>query len=166
MVDRINTTKIPYFQVPNAIFEVGLNQYQVVVYIYLARCGNGNSKAFPSYQTIADKCGISKRKVIDTIAELEKFKLLKKTVRKSPKQGELHFSNLYTVVLNFDAGLQRDIVSGKRQEEDRLERKGRAMMEAAQAAGATPITITRKRAIEVGRELEAAQRAGKKGSRG
>jgi hypothetical protein len=47
--------EVPYFQVPNAIFEMdNLNLYEKSVYIYLCRCGNHGAQAFPSYQTIAD----------------------------------------------------------------------------------------------------------------
>lgn len=86
---------VPYFQVPNSIFDVGLNNYQLVVYMYLCRCGNHGGTAFPSYKTIAEKCGISKRKAIDTVKELEVIGLLTKTTR--PKDNNDNLSNIYEV---------------------------------------------------------------------
>lgn len=52
--------EIPFFQVPNEIFECDLNVNEKIVFMYLCRCGNNGKQAFPSQQTIADKCSISK----------------------------------------------------------------------------------------------------------
>ena len=156
MADKIKM-EVPFFQVPNSIFDIGLSRVEMLVYLYLARCCNGGSKAFPSYPTIAKKCSMTKPTAIEAVKQLERYQLLKKKPRQSKKKEE-SYSNMYTVVCNFDVNLQRDIISGKKAEEDRLERKGRGMMEAAQAAGATPIKITRKRAIEVGRQIEEGQK--------
>ena len=87
---------VPYFQVPNDIFEEGLSSYHLAVYMYLCRCGNHGGAAFPSYNTIAKKCGMSKRKAIDVVAELESKGLLRKMVR--PKSNKDNYSNLYEVV--------------------------------------------------------------------
>ena len=52
--------EIPFFQVPNEIFECDLTSNEKIVFMYLCRCGNNGKKAFPSQQTIADKCSIGK----------------------------------------------------------------------------------------------------------
>jgi len=52
--------EIPFFQTPNEIFECDLTSNEKIVFMYLCRCGNNGKKAFPSQQTIADKCSISK----------------------------------------------------------------------------------------------------------
>ena len=88
--------EVPYFQVPNEIFEIGLDKHQLVVYMYLARCGNQGSKAFPSYQTIANKCGMSKRKAISTVKELIDKELIYKETRYNQVAGE-NYSNIYHV---------------------------------------------------------------------
>ncbi len=95
MNDKI-TMGVPYFQVPNDIFEIGLDKHELLVYMYLARCGNQGSKAFPSYNKIAEKTGISRRKVIDTIKVLEDKTLLVKEKRYNFERGE-NYSNTYRV---------------------------------------------------------------------
>jgi DNA-binding Lrp family transcriptional regulator len=95
MNDNI-TMEVPYFQVPNDIFEIGLDKHELLVYMYLARCGNQGSKAFPSYNKIAEKTGISRRKVIDTIKILEDKMLLVKEKRYNFERGE-NYSNTYRV---------------------------------------------------------------------
>ncbi|SCH67364.1 Uncharacterised protein [uncultured Clostridium sp.] len=63
------TTK--YFKLSNNIFELGLKPNEFVVLAYISRCSNNNSKAFPSYNKIAEKCNIglstAKRVVNDLI---------------------------------------------------------------------------------------------------
>ena len=96
MNDSRITMGVPYFQVPNDIFEIGLDKHELLVYMYLARCGNQGSKAFPSYNKIAEKTGISRRKVIDIIKLLEDKKLLVKEKRYNFERGE-NYSNTYRV---------------------------------------------------------------------
>lgn len=106
--------EIPFFQVPNNIFDLDLNivaeqrikkkgakkteivkrpmkTYEKLVYIYICRCGNNNSKAFPSYKTIAQKCCISRQTAIEAIQVLEKNNFLIKESRSKN-------SNEYTVL--------------------------------------------------------------------
>ena len=90
------TMQVPYFQIPNDIFEIGLEKHELLVYMYLARCGNQGNRAFPSYNTIANKTGISRRKVIDCVKVLEDKRLLVKETRYNYEQGE-HYSNVYRV---------------------------------------------------------------------
>ena len=88
---------VPYFQVPNKIFEVeDISIYAKMTYMYLARCGNQGKQAFPSYKTIADKCGMSRRKAIDSVKELIENKLLRKTERKI--KPDMNKTNLYEVL--------------------------------------------------------------------
>ena len=60
-----------FFKAPNDIYELGLNPYQISVYLYLARCGNNSKAAFPAKGTIAEKCGMSLRKADRVVNELE-----------------------------------------------------------------------------------------------
>lgn len=96
MEDKQIRMDVPYFQVPNAVFEVGLDKHEILVYVYLARCGNHGNRAFPSYNTIAKRCGISRRKAIETVQSLEGKGLLKKEVRYDAS-NEKHYSNVYIV---------------------------------------------------------------------
>jgi hypothetical protein len=61
-----------YFVAPNEIFDFeksDLSVYAKIVYLYICRCEN-NSKAFPSFRTIGEKCSISRNKAVDAINEL------------------------------------------------------------------------------------------------
>ena len=89
--------EVPYFQVPNDIFEIGLDKHELLVYIYLARCGNQCSASFPSYNTIAQKTGISRRKVIECVKSLEEKQLLMKERRYDFEKQE-YYSNLYRLL--------------------------------------------------------------------
>lgn len=114
LIKKKNTT--PFFQVPNDIFDQEIkvtvkekknDKEQIIertlltseklVFVYLCRCGNNNASAFPSYATIADKCGISRRKAIDVIKVLQENKLIQKTTRKNADETseKKHHSNVY-----------------------------------------------------------------------
>jgi hypothetical protein len=95
MADTLKGSKFPYYQAPNMMYEIGLNPYQIAVYGYLCRCSNQGSAAFPSYNTMAEKCGMSRKKTIDTVQELIIMGLLFKTVRKDDNKNN---SNIYEVV--------------------------------------------------------------------
>ena len=87
---------VPYFQVPNDVFEIGLNKHEILVYTYLARCSNQGSHAFPSYNTIAKKCSMSRRTAISSIQSLEEKGLLTKQQRfRDYGSTREHNSNIY-----------------------------------------------------------------------
>lgn len=89
--------EVPYFQAPNTIFDLKLDikANSKLVYLYLCRCGNNGADAFPSYNMIAEVCGIGKRTAIECVKELVDVNLLYKQSRKNEK-GE-SISNLYIV---------------------------------------------------------------------
>lgn len=95
MNDRVEMN-VPYFQIPNEIFEIGLSTQEIAVYVYLARCSNQGSKAFPSYNTIASKTGMSKSSALRTVEKLISKKLIRKIKRKKP-DGVENYSNIYIV---------------------------------------------------------------------
>ena len=68
-----------------------------VVLSVICSYSNSSNIAFPSYQTIADDSGISRRKVIDVISELATLGCIKKTERRSSK-GD-HTANDYEVLI-------------------------------------------------------------------
>jgi hypothetical protein len=89
--------EVPYFQTPNAIFDrddLDLDGLEKLVYIFLCRCGNHGSKAFPSYKTIAEATGISRDKAIKSIDKLMQKEYIRKKARS--KSGERQ-SNIYYV---------------------------------------------------------------------
>ena len=89
--------EVPYFQAPNTIFglKLDIKANSKLVYLYLCRCGNNGADAFPSYNMIAEVCGIGKRTAIECVKELVDVNLLYKQSRKNEK-GE-SISNLYIV---------------------------------------------------------------------
>lgn len=92
--------EVPYFQVPNDIFNLNLDKHEILVYFYLARCSNQGSKAFPSYNTIAKKCKVSRRTAISAIKNLESKGILSKETRYNFERGE-HCSNTYVIKHDF-----------------------------------------------------------------
>jgi len=78
-----------------------LNSNEKIVFIYLCRCANNSNAAFPSYNTIADNCGISKESARISIDVLVKNKfILKKNrgyVKDRENQVTCSYSNLYKI---------------------------------------------------------------------
>ncbi len=67
----------PFTMIENKIIRnKDLTIYQKMVFITLCSYANENNTCFPSYQTIADVVGCSRRKVIDIIKELVNLKLI------------------------------------------------------------------------------------------
>ena len=74
-----------------------LTIYEKTVYIVIARYVNGENKAFPSYETIANKGSMSRSKAKYVVNSLVQKGLLKKEFRKS-KDNNCYTSNLYTLL--------------------------------------------------------------------
>jgi hypothetical protein len=58
------------FNIPEKLFDIGLNVYQGAICAYLFYCLNMESTGFPSYNLMAERCGMSKAKAISTVKEL------------------------------------------------------------------------------------------------
>ena len=86
---------IPYFQAPNIVFDLELSTHEKIALLYLCRCANNASSAFPSYLTIAKKCGFSRSTAIRTVNILLENGFLIKHVR--PKANGDHDSNIYEI---------------------------------------------------------------------
>jgi len=93
--------QVPYFQVPNDIFELEITATEKLILMYLIRCGNQGSNIFPSYKTIAEKCSLGRRTAINTIQQLEEKGLIK--VQQRPKSNNDNYSNLYYLPGAFNA---------------------------------------------------------------
>lgn len=70
----------------NAVFESNLSANAMLVRLYLARCANGDRQSWPSLNTIARHCKISKPTVIKVIKELQEKGWLSRIVRRRPNQ--------------------------------------------------------------------------------
>lgn len=79
----------------NAVFESGLSANAMLVRLYLARCANGDRQAWPSLNTIARHCKISKPTVIKAVKELQEKGWLDKITRKRPNQE--HETTIYVL---------------------------------------------------------------------
>ncbi len=99
--DGLAALNIPYFQSPNEIFDQGLTAEQISVYLYLCRCSNQGSTAFPSYQTIGERCGMSRSTALRVVKRLVSLGWLIKTTRPPSIENKHrdHWSNIYAVVL-------------------------------------------------------------------
>jgi len=85
-----------FFLGPNEIFDnEAVSVHEKLAYLYLCRCANNSAAAFPSYNTIAAKCSISRRKAIECVEQLIEKKLLLKTVRRGEAKN---MSNLYKIL--------------------------------------------------------------------
>jgi hypothetical protein len=96
--------EIPFFQCPNDIFDIEKEELSVnekIVYIYLCRCCNQGSDAFPSFPTIGKKTSTSAKTAQRAVEKLIEKKLIikinrKKVDKKSKKIS--NDSNLYEVI--------------------------------------------------------------------
>lgn len=87
-----------FTQIPNQILRSKvLKPLQKVVLAVLCSYANDENLAFPSYQTIANDSGISRRKAIEIIGELEKLGCIKKIEQKSTKGDNT--ANDYVVLI-------------------------------------------------------------------
>ncbi len=110
-MDSITKIDFPFFQAPNDIFnkdlividegeERKMKGNEKLVLLYLFRCVNNGKVAFPSYQTIAECCGINKRTAIKCIKVLvDSCYIIKKNRGKfEGLQSSKNYSNVYNVV--------------------------------------------------------------------
>ena len=75
-----------FTQIPNYILRSKvLKPSQKVVLAVLCSYANDENVAFPSYQTVANDIGISRRKSIEIVADLEKLGCIRKVTQKSNK---------------------------------------------------------------------------------
>lgn len=99
MMNKIRrANKRDFFIAQNMIFDLNISEHAKITYLYLCRCADDESQAFPSYNTIARKCSFSKRTAMRTIQDLEEIGLLSVEKRQVEKSGKpVNTSNLYTL---------------------------------------------------------------------
>lgn len=84
-MSTIRRRETGFFMGDNAIFDRhDLSVYEKIVYLYLCRRADSESRAWPSYARIAQDCGISRDTAIRAVAKLVEKGLLEKNVRKDP----------------------------------------------------------------------------------
>jgi DNA-binding Lrp family transcriptional regulator len=97
-MNKIRKERKNWFYSYNIIFELSISEHAKIVCLYLCRCADEESQSFPSYNTIAKKCSISRRTAIRAVQELEDVGLLSCDKRTVTKNGKLvNTSNLYTI---------------------------------------------------------------------
>lgn len=85
-----------FFIAPNKLFDEEITMKEKLILMYLIRCGNGGSQAFPSYNKIAEKCSMSRVTAIEAVKELTKKGYL---VKEERFKGKENTSNIYRVTL-------------------------------------------------------------------
>jgi len=97
MGDKIKrASKREFFIGQNMIFDLDISINAKITYLYLCRCADDESQAFPSYNTIAKKCSFSRRTAMRAIQELQDIGLLSVENRKILKNDKMiNTSNLY-----------------------------------------------------------------------
>jgi len=68
----------------NEVFESGLSSNAILIRLYLARCANGERQAWPSINTIAVRCNVSRATVKRALAELIEKGWLERVPRIKP----------------------------------------------------------------------------------
>ncbi len=79
----IDKRKRGWFWDYNDLFDSSLSEHAIIVSLFLARCANKNQEAWPSLNTIARRCKISKPTAIKAVRELESQGWIRRTVRKT-----------------------------------------------------------------------------------
>lgn len=84
-----------FFMSPNDIFDnERLDTKEKLVYLYLCRCSNNGSAAFPSYSTIGKKCSFSRRSAIEAVNGLVGKGIVKRVPRGDESGSK---SNVYRI---------------------------------------------------------------------
>jgi hypothetical protein len=105
MSDRLYDKRIDcFFRLENEIIDNNiLRGLEYSVYVVLCRYANNNDGAFPSYETISNKAGISKRQAIRIVKILIEKQLLEKVTRKK-KGKKNNETNVYYILSAKDLG--------------------------------------------------------------
>ncbi len=97
----IDSRRTGFFLAEHAIFDQWgsiLGAHRIVVYLCVVSHASYKDKSgYPSYATIAEKCDLSRRKVIDCVSDLVFLRFLDKKTRKNEKSGDPD-SNIYYIL--------------------------------------------------------------------
>lgn len=81
----IRRTSVPADMVDAVLSELG--PAALGIYVYLAKRCNRDGECWPSYQTIADDCGVQRRYVMKVVASLEERQFIVVERRRSERTG-------------------------------------------------------------------------------
>jgi DNA-binding MarR family transcriptional regulator len=84
----------PAIWLHRAIDDMALDPYEFRVYCHLCRRAGANGRAWPGMQSIAAKCGMSKRKVVDCLKALHQRGMIEVERRDSQTSRD---TNIYTL---------------------------------------------------------------------
>lgn len=96
VVDR---RKRGYFTIDNVLLDVygaQLGPHGIAVYAALSRFANQDQECWPTYRTITDRTGVSRRQIIREIEKLEELKIISIT-RRVDEKGQ-RTSHLYILL--------------------------------------------------------------------
>lgn len=96
VVDR---RKRGYFTIDNVLLDLHgsqLGPHGIAVYAALARFANHDQECWPTYRTITDRTGVSRRQIVREIEKLEELKIIAIT-RRVDEKGQ-RTSHLYTLL--------------------------------------------------------------------
>ena len=94
-VDVVDERQWHFTVIENSVLEnTSLSTYEKLVYIVLCKFANKSKECYPSYKTIAELSGCSKRKAIDVIQSLADKGLIKIAER---KDKGMHCTNLFVI---------------------------------------------------------------------
>lgn len=85
-----------YFKVRADIFELDLNEKEIIVYMYLCSCSNKDNECYPSIRQIAEACGIGQTSVKASIKGLIDKNFINKINQFREDGGKRN--NLYKIV--------------------------------------------------------------------
>lgn len=100
MTDKLKDRRLKgWFWDSNEIFDSGLSTIAIVVRLFLARCADTKGQCFPSTNTIAEKCGISRASVFNALKELEEKGWVKREQR---TKNNAQTTNIYTLLMPYE----------------------------------------------------------------
>lgn len=98
-IEVVDRRKRGYFTIDNVLLDVyggQLGPHGIAVYAALARFANHEQECWPTYRTITDRTGVSRRQIVREIEKLETLKIIAIT-RRVDEKGQ-RTSHLYTLL--------------------------------------------------------------------
>lgn len=113
-----------YYLVPNEVFELGLNSYEIAVYNYLLRCEDRRTyQCHPSYRTIGRAVQLSENTMRKYVAGLEEKGLIRtESSTIITKDGRVRNGSLIYNIRPIQEALEQNYQRQFRQAEESVER--------------------------------------------
>lgn len=91
-IEELEMEEKGFFYSYNMIFDLDLTEHAKILYLYLCRRADSRNTSFPSYQTMANACGFSRRTAIRALQDLMEEGLL---IKKRQSNGREQTVNKY-----------------------------------------------------------------------